>query len=63
MRNYFDLQVIPDSNTTLVLSLHHPQAQVREMAVKRLGEFLSEKQVTLSCIHVLKQRTTSFYGF
>jgi len=58
---YFDLQVIPDSNTTLVLSLHHPQAQVREMAVKRLGDFLSEKEVTLSCI--LKQKTASFYGF
>ncbi|PFX20859.1 HEAT repeat-containing protein 1 [Stylophora pistillata] len=36
-------QVIPDSNTTLVLSLHHPQAQVREMAIKRLGELLAEK--------------------
>jgi len=36
-------QVIPDSNTTLVLSLHHPQAQVREMAVKRLGDLLTEK--------------------
>lgn len=46
--NYFDLQVIPDSNTTLVLSLHHPQAQVREMAVKRLGDMLSEKEVNFS---------------
>ncbi|RMX40131.1 hypothetical protein pdam_00002238 [Pocillopora damicornis] len=35
--------VIPDSNTTLVLSLHHPQAQVREMAIKRLGELLADK--------------------
>ena len=45
MCNYFDLKVIPDSNTTLVLSLHHPQAQVREMAVKRLGDLLTEKEV------------------
>ncbi|XP_078352830.1 HEAT repeat-containing protein 1-like isoform X2 [Oculina patagonica] len=37
-------QVIPDSNTTLVLSLHHPQAHVREMAVKRLGELLTGKE-------------------
>ena len=43
--NYFDFKVIPDSNTTLVLSLHHPQAQVREMAVKRLGDLLTEKEV------------------
>ena len=50
----FVLQVIPDSNTTLVLSLHHPQAHVREMAVKRLGDLLTEKEVEL-----IKQCLTS----
>ncbi|XP_029184672.2 HEAT repeat-containing protein 1-like isoform X2 [Acropora millepora] len=37
-------QVIPDSSTTLFLSLHHPQAEVRQMAVKRLGELLRGKE-------------------
>ncbi|KAJ7330602.1 HEAT repeat-containing protein 1 [Desmophyllum pertusum] len=37
-------QVIPDSNTTLVLSLHHPQAKVRQMAVKHLGDLLTGKE-------------------
>ena len=41
------VQVIPDSNTTLVLSLHHPQAQMREFAVKRLGDLLEGKEVKL----------------
>ena len=39
------VQVIPDTNTTLVLSLHHPQAQMREFAVKRLGDLLEGKEV------------------
>ena len=43
--SYFTLQVIPDSNTTLVLSLHHPQAQMREIAVKHLGNLLNGKEV------------------
>ena len=41
------VQVIPDTNTTLVLSLHHPQAQMREFAVKRLGDLLEGKEVKL----------------
>ncbi|XP_068676688.1 HEAT repeat-containing protein 1-like isoform X1 [Montipora foliosa] len=37
-------QVIPDSSTTLLLSLHHPQAQVREMAVNCIGNLLRGKE-------------------
>ena len=38
-------QVIPDSSTTLVLSLHHPQSHVREIAIKHLGDLLRGKEV------------------
>ena len=38
-------QIVPDSSTTLTLSLNHPKAQVRQMAVKHLAQIAPDGEV------------------
>lgn len=41
-------QIIPDSKTSLMLSLNHPQQQIRQLAIKHLGEAYKAKSVSFA---------------
>uniref|UniRef100_A0A8C1WE63 HEAT repeat-containing protein 1 n=1 Tax=Cyprinus carpio TaxID=7962 RepID=A0A8C1WE63_CYPCA len=43
-------QILPDSDTSLMLSLNHPLASVRNMAVDYLKEILTSEHVCIFCI-------------
>ncbi|KAK3716752.1 hypothetical protein QZH41_018234 [Actinostola sp. cb2023] len=42
----FKSKVVPESSATLMLSLHHPKSDVRQMAVKHLHNLIKDKQVS-----------------
>uniref|UniRef100_A0A8C0YDD0 HEAT repeat-containing protein 1 n=1 Tax=Cyprinus carpio carpio TaxID=630221 RepID=A0A8C0YDD0_CYPCA len=57
-------QILPDSDTSLMLSLNHPLASVRNMAVDYLKEILTSEHVNIQNeFYTLRRRKLSFIWF